>query len=58
MDRKQFTTTISAEILGKFRKSCSSNNQKMNDVVESLMLCYVNGNLSVKKEVSFNFEKN
>lgn len=57
MTRKQFTTTISESIQKDFKEKCSQNNDKMNDVLETFMTSYINGEFKVKREVTYNLER-
>ena len=52
MKRKSFTTSIDVTIQDKFKSSCMSNSQKMNDVLEVFMTSYINGDFIIKNELT------
>ncbi|WP_427071705.1 hypothetical protein [Lysinibacillus fusiformis] len=53
MARKPFTTTIDEDVQTDFKKACSDNDDKMNDVLEAFMKGYIDGDFTVEKEVTF-----
>lgn len=55
MVRKPFTTTIDEEISKNFKKKCSENKDKMNDVLEAFMKAYINNEFEL--EVEFTLKK-
>lgn len=48
--RKTFTTTIEESIQKDFRETCSANNVKMNDVLETFMKSYTSGEFDIELE--------
>ncbi|MED1850370.1 hypothetical protein KDJ56_07320 [Brevibacillus composti] len=51
MVRKTFTTTIDEDIQAKFKEACTSNGEKMNDILEAFMKGYIQGEFIVEKEL-------
>lgn len=51
MARKTFTTTIDETIQKEFKVSCVKNDVKMNDVLESFMKSYIDGEFKVEVEL-------
>ena len=52
MSRKSFTTTIEENIQKDFKEKCLKNNDKMNDVLETFMQSYVNGEFVLQTNFS------
>ena len=52
MKRKSFTTSIDITIQDKFKSSCMSNSQKMNDVLEVFMKSYIDGDFIIRNELT------
>ncbi len=57
MARTSFTTTIDEEIQVDFKKKCSENKDKMNDVLESFMKSYINNEFEITREVKYKLKK-
>lgn len=57
MTRKAFTTTIDADIQQAFKQSCKEKRQTMSEVLEVVMKEYTQGQLIVKKDVSYTVER-
>lgn len=57
MARKPFTTTIDEEVQKKFKASCTEKDEKMNDVLETFMQSYIDGDFVIEKEVKFTLKK-
>jgi uncharacterized protein YbaP (TraB family) len=55
--RKPFTTTIDEEIQKAFKGSCTEKEEKMNDVLETFMQSYIDGDFMIEKEVKFTLKK-
>lgn len=53
MAKKNFATPIDEEIVEKFKAKCKQEGYKMNEVVEILMTGYVNGDIQIRKEISY-----
>ncbi|EJL45672.1 hypothetical protein PMI08_01557 [Brevibacillus sp. CF112] len=51
MARKTFTTTIDETIQKEFKAACAKNGDKMNDILETFMIGYANGDFVVEKEL-------
>jgi len=49
--RKTFTTTIEEDIQTDFKKTCTGNKIKMNDVLEAFMKSYSNGEFTLETEL-------
>jgi len=54
--RKAFTTTIEEDVQKTFKEACKNNTIKMNDVLEILMNAYSNGEITIAKQRSYNYE--
>lgn len=48
MARKQFTTSIDADISGNFKNSCDARDIKMNVVLEAFMKQFSNNEFQIK----------
>lgn len=57
MARKTFTTSIDEDIQKAFKNSCTDKGEKMNDVLETFMQSYINGEFTIEKEVIFKLKK-
>ena len=55
--KKTFATPIDEELQNEFRAKCRQEGYKMNEVVEILMNGYINGQIQIKKEISYKIHK-
>ncbi len=53
MKRKAFATPIDENILEEFKIKCKHEGYKLNEVIEVLMAGYVNGKISIEKEIKY-----
>lgn len=53
MAKKNFATPIDEEIIDRFKTICKQQGYKMNEVVEILMAGYANGDIQIRKEISY-----
>lgn len=51
--RKTFATPVDENLQNEFRTECKKQGYKMNEVVEILMTGFVNGDIQIKKEISY-----
>lgn len=51
--RKTFATPVDEDLQNEFRIECKKQGYKMNEVVEILMTGFVNGDIQIKKEISY-----
>lgn len=51
--RKPFATPVDEDLQNEFKAECKKQGYKMNEVIEILMTGYVNGDIQIKKEVSY-----
>lgn len=51
--RKQFTTTIDEELQIQFKKSCTKDGIKMNDILEAFMQEYIAGKYKLESKRVF-----
>lgn len=51
--RKTFATPVDEDLQNEFRAECKKQGYKMNEVVEILMTGFINGNIQIKKEISY-----
>lgn len=53
MARKNFATPVDEKITEEFKTKCKQEGYKMNEVVEILMAGYANGDIQIRKEISY-----
>lgn len=53
MARKNFATPVEETIQDKFKIECKNQGFKQNEVIEALMTGFINGEIQIKKEVSY-----
>lgn len=51
--RKNFATPVDEELQNDFKSECKKQGYKMNEVIEILMTGFVNGDIKIKKEISY-----
>lgn len=51
--RKTFATPVDEDLQNEFRAECKKQGYKMNEVVEILMTGFINGDIQIKKEISY-----
>ena len=56
--RKSFATSIEEKIQTDFKEKCKQNNISMNDVLERLMLAYINEDVKIIPSFDVKFIKN
>jgi hypothetical protein len=58
MARRNFATPIEENIKVDFKAKCEEQGVPMNDVLEALMISYINDaeKVTVEKEVSYNYK--
>lgn len=57
MAKKTFTTSIDEDLQLEFKETCKHNGEKMNDVIETFMQSYINGEFTIEKEVIYKLKK-
>lgn len=55
--KKNFNTTIDAELLDRFKQRCKENKIGMNEVVESFMEEYCNNHYRIERKVVTEFTR-
>lgn len=53
MARKNFATPVEELIQDEFKIECKNQGFKQNEVIEALMTGFINGEIQIKKEVSY-----
>ena len=53
MARKNFATPIDEDLQSRFKTQCREQDLKMNEVIEALMEGFADGNIKIKKNVSY-----
>ncbi len=53
MARKNFATPVEESIQENFKIECKSQGYKQNEVIEALMTGFINGDIQIKKEISY-----
>lgn len=53
MARKNFASPVEETIQDKFKIECKNQGFKQNEVIEALMTGFINGEIQIKKEVSY-----
>ena len=51
--RKTFATPDDEDLQNEFKTECKKQGYKMNEVVEILMTGFVNGDIQIRKEISY-----
>lgn len=51
--RKTFATPVDENLQNEFKAECKKQGYKMNEVVEILMAGFINGDIQIKKEISY-----
>lgn len=57
MAKKTFATPVEEEIQEDFKVECKNQGFKMNEVIEILMTGFVNGDIQIKKEISYKIKQ-
>ena len=53
MVRKTFATPVDENLQDAFKAECKKQGYKMNEVIEILMKGFVNGDIQIKREISY-----
>lgn len=53
MARKNFATPVEEVIQDEFKIECRNQGFKQNEVIEALMTGFINGEIQIKKEISY-----
>lgn len=53
MARKNFATPVEESIQNDFKVECKNQGYKQNEVIEALMTGFINGEIRIKKEISY-----
>lgn len=53
MGRKTFATPIDEQIQANFKEECAKQGYQINETVEVLMTGFINGDIQIKKEVTY-----
>lgn len=53
MARKTFATPVEESIQGDFKIECKRQGYKQNEVIETLMQGFVDGDIQIEKKVSY-----
>lgn len=55
--RKLFSTTMDVNITAEFKKKCKEKGYDMNDVLESIMVEFIKGNLILERQGKYSIKK-
>ncbi len=53
MARKNFATPVEESIQNDFKIECRKQGYKQNEVIEALMTGFINGEIKIRKEISY-----
>lgn len=58
MARQTFATLIEKPLQETFKEECKKQGYKQNEVIEILMQGFINGDIQIKKEVTYKIMQN